>query len=123
MVLVFRCRLYGIFALRDLCPWAFNGVPFVDASLYSFCCCNKFIKETDGKEDGVAKIETTTDELKPNSGERSEGQPCENPEPSPASETEEPLFKSSLRMQAQPKAKVSCRKLPNGRIDDRSVSY
>ncbi|XP_075981984.1 A kinase anchor protein rugose isoform X3 [Anticarsia gemmatalis] len=60
------------------------------------------MKETDGKEEGVAKIETTTDELKPNSGEK---KPSDKPELSPASEKEEPLFKSSLRVKIQPKPK------------------
>lgn len=61
------------------------------------------MKETDGKEEGVAKIETTTDELKPNSGEKPK--PSDKPDLSPASEKEEPLFKSSLRVKIQPKPK------------------
>lgn len=69
-----------------------------------FCCCNKINKETEGKEELVAKIETTTDELKPNSGEKPK---TDHPEPSPSSEKEEPLFKSSLRMKILPKIKVS----------------
>ncbi|KOB68398.1 Neurobeachin [Operophtera brumata] len=60
------------------------------------------MKETEGKEEVIAKIETTTDELKPNSGEKPK---TDNPEPSPSSEKEEPLFKSSLRMKIQPKIK------------------
>ncbi|XP_041968935.1 neurobeachin isoform X2 [Aricia agestis] len=50
------------------------------------------------KEESVAKIETTTDEVKPNSGE------TPMVEVSPATENEEPLFKSSLRVR-QPKTK------------------
>ncbi|XP_060806416.1 neurobeachin isoform X1 [Amyelois transitella] len=58
------------------------------------------MKESE-KEEGVAKIETTTDELKPNSGEK----PKENPETTPTTEKEEPLYKSSLRkMQPKPKS-------------------
>ncbi|XP_049878270.1 neurobeachin, partial [Pectinophora gossypiella] len=52
------------------------------------------------KEEGVAKIETTTDELKPGSGAKS----TDKPEPSPSSEKEEPLFKSSLRVRTKPKS-------------------
>ncbi|KAG6442872.1 hypothetical protein O3G_MSEX002580 [Manduca sexta] len=59
----------------------------------------------DGKEDGVAKIETTTDELKPNSGEKPKTEIADKPDPSPSSEKEEPLYKSSLRVKPQPKAK------------------
>lgn len=79
----------------------------MDASLYSFyfAFAIKLIKETDGKEEGVAKIETTTDELKPSTGEKAK--PSDKPELSPASEKEEPLFKSSLRVKTQLKAKVS----------------
>ncbi|KAI5633364.1 hypothetical protein NE865_13917 [Phthorimaea operculella] len=56
------------------------------------------MKEGEGekeKEDGVAKIETTTDELKPNSGEKPK---TEAVQPAPTQEKEEPLFKSSLRI-------------------------
>lgn len=60
------------------------------------------MKESSEKEEGVAKIETTTDELKP-SGEK----PKVEIAVTPASEKEEPLYKSSLRIRAQPKAKVS----------------
>lgn len=70
-----------------------------------FCRCDKIKKETDEKEDGVAKIETTTDELKPNSGEKVKSN--DKPEVSPTSDKEEPLFKSSLRVKIQPKPKVS----------------
>ncbi|KAL0879170.1 hypothetical protein ABMA27_002963, partial [Loxostege sticticalis] len=58
------------------------------------------MKESSEKEEGVAKIETTTDELKP-SGEK----PKVEIAVTPASEKEEPLYKSSLRIRAQPKAK------------------
>lgn len=80
---------------------------YVDASLYSFCFAFaiKLIKETDGKEEGVAKIETTTDELKPSTGEKAKS--SDKPDLSPASEKEEPLFKSSLRIKSQLKPKVS----------------
>ncbi|XP_050551922.1 neurobeachin isoform X7 [Spodoptera frugiperda] len=61
------------------------------------------MKDTDAKEEGVAKIETTTDELKPNTGEKAK--PSDKPDLSPASEKEEPLFKSSLRVKPQPKPK------------------
>ncbi|XP_013144824.1 PREDICTED: neurobeachin isoform X2 [Papilio polytes] len=50
------------------------------------------------KEEGVACIETTTDEAKPNTSEKTKS------EDSPASEKEEPLYKSSLRV-ARPKPK------------------
>ncbi|CAH2088204.1 unnamed protein product [Euphydryas editha] len=50
--------------------------------------------------EGVAKIETTTDEVKPNSGEKSKVDAV-----TPGSEKEEPLFKSSLRVKTQPKPK------------------
>lgn len=60
------------------------------------------IQKEQASED-VAKIETTTDEVKP--GEKPKTPEPSKPEPSPASEKEEPLFKSSLRM--KPKAKVS----------------
>lgn len=62
----------------------------------------KFVK--DEKGDNVAKIETTTDEIKPNSGEKPK--PVEL-EVTPSSEKEEPLFKSSLRVKTHLKAKVS----------------
>lgn len=83
-----------------------------EASLYYFVwCCNKINKEEgegEGREEVVAKIETTTDELKPNSGEKAK---TETVEPSPTSEKEEPLFKSSLRVKIQPKIKVrECRR-------------
>ncbi|XP_047027783.1 neurobeachin isoform X4 [Helicoverpa zea] len=61
------------------------------------------MKETDGKEEGVAKIETTTDELKPSTGEKAK--PSDKPDLSPASDKEEPLFKSSLRIKSQLKPK------------------
>jgi hypothetical protein len=51
------------------------------------------------KEDGVAKIETTTDELKPTAKKEEKSE-------TPASEPEEPLFKSNLHVK-QPKSKVS----------------
>lgn len=94
--------------------WVYDvlwGLPCGLWSLYYillFCCYNKINKETEGKEEVVAKIETTTDELKPNSGEKPK---TDNPEPSPSSEKEEPLFKSSLRMKIQPKIKVSWKEL------------
>ncbi|XP_045504943.1 neurobeachin isoform X4 [Colias croceus] len=50
-------------------------------------------------EESVAKIETSTDELKPNASEK------KTLEVSPASEKEEPLFKSSLRLKPQSKPK------------------
>ncbi|XP_013171416.1 PREDICTED: neurobeachin-like [Papilio xuthus] len=52
----------------------------------------------DDKEEGVARIETTSDEVKPNTSEQTKN------EDSPASEKEEPLYKSSLRV-ARPKPK------------------
>lgn len=58
----------------------------------------------DGTDEGVAKIETTTDEVKPNSGERAKVMELAV---TPCSEKEEPLFKSSLRVKTQPKQKVS----------------
>ncbi|XP_026740529.1 neurobeachin isoform X2 [Trichoplusia ni] len=61
------------------------------------------MKETDGKEEGVAKIETTTDELKPNTADKDK--PSDKPDLSPASDKEEPLFKSSLRVKTQLKPK------------------
>ncbi|XP_034836250.1 neurobeachin isoform X5 [Maniola hyperantus] len=57
----------------------------------------------DGTEEGVAKIETTTDEVKPNSGEKAKMVELAL---TPCSEKEEPLFKSSLRVQTQPKQKL-----------------
>lgn len=59
------------------------------------------MKESSGNEEGVAKIETTTDELKP--GEKGKSEKAETPAP----EKEEPLYKSSLRIKSQPKPKVS----------------
>ncbi|XP_064074608.1 neurobeachin isoform X6 [Vanessa tameamea] len=56
----------------------------------------------DGTEEGVAKIETTTDEVKPNSGEKSK---VVELAVTPSSEKEEPLFKSSLRVKTQTKQK------------------
>ncbi|CAK1589359.1 unnamed protein product [Parnassius mnemosyne] len=56
----------------------------------------------DEKEEGVAKIETTTDEAKPNLGEKPKSSEADT---SLASEKEEPLFKSSLRMNVRPKPK------------------
>lgn len=102
----YRCR-YIRNAYKTLCEVSCG---LKDALLHSFlfCCCNIIIKETDGKEakeDVVAKIETTTDELKPHSGEKPKT--SEIPEPSPSSEKEEPLFKSSLRVKLQSKPKVS----------------
>ncbi|CAG9782333.1 unnamed protein product [Diatraea saccharalis] len=55
------------------------------------------MKEGD-KEEGVAKIETTTDELKPVQEKKEEKQE------SPAPEIEEPLYKSSLRIKSKPKS-------------------
>lgn len=96
----------------------------MDALLHSFlfCCYNKINKETEEKEtkeEVVAKIETTTDELKPNSGEKPKT--SDNPEPSPSSEKEEPLFKSSLRVKLQPKPKVSL-KQSEERVEDTLLS-
>nr|XP_037871256.1 neurobeachin isoform X6 [Bombyx mori] len=60
------------------------------------------MKESEAKEDAVAKIETTAIELKPPSPEQPElSKPAETPTP----EKEEPLFKSSLRVKPQPKIK------------------
>lgn len=59
----------------------------------------------------AAKIETTTDELKPNSGDSKRAETVETP----ASEKEEPLFKSSLRVKMQAKTKVSWVKTVGGR--------
>ncbi|CAH2245781.1 jg15881 [Pararge aegeria aegeria] len=56
----------------------------------------------DGTEEGVAKIETTTDEVKPNAGEKAKVVELAL---TPCSEKEEPLFKSSLRVKTQPKQK------------------
>lgn len=53
----------------------------------------------------MAKIETTTDEVKPNSGEKAK---IVELAVTPNSDKEEPLFKSSLRVKTQPKQKVSC---------------
>ncbi|XP_052752766.1 neurobeachin [Galleria mellonella] len=53
------------------------------------------MKESEGTE-GVAKIETTTDELKPNTAAK-----VDKPQATPTSEKEEPLFKSSLRVKTQ----------------------
>ncbi|XP_026328148.1 neurobeachin isoform X4 [Hyposmocoma kahamanoa] len=50
----------------------------------------------------IAKIETTTDEVKP--GEKPKTSETCKPEPSPASEKEEPLFKSSLRIKPKTKS-------------------
>ncbi|KPJ14705.1 Neurobeachin [Papilio machaon] len=52
----------------------------------------------DDKEEGVARIETTPDEAKPNTSEKTKS------EDSPASDKEEPLYKSSLRV-TRPKPK------------------
>ncbi|XP_052744706.1 neurobeachin isoform X4 [Bicyclus anynana] len=56
----------------------------------------------DGTEEGVAKIETTTDEVKPNAGDKPKVAELAL---TPCSEKEEPLFKSSLRVKTQPKQK------------------
>ncbi|XP_053616649.1 neurobeachin isoform X5 [Plodia interpunctella] len=70
------------------------------------------MKETE-KEDGVAKIETTTDELKPNSGEKPKD--SQTPATSPTAEKEEPLFKSSLRkMQTKQKPPTARSKTLSG---------
>ncbi|XP_063831784.1 neurobeachin-like [Ostrinia nubilalis] len=58
------------------------------------------MKESSGKEEAVAKIETTTDELKPSAEKPKEIEIAVTP----ASEKEEPLYKSSLRLK-QTKAK------------------
>ncbi|CAH0719324.1 unnamed protein product, partial [Brenthis ino] len=58
----------------------------------------------DDKEESkdVAKIETTTDEVKPNSGEKAK---IVELAVTPNSDKEEPLFKSTLRVKTQPKQK------------------
>ncbi|XP_048481207.1 neurobeachin isoform X5 [Plutella xylostella] len=75
-------------------------------------------KDTEGEAEkegsDAAKIETTTDELKPSNTDKSAN--IEKPNPSPASEKEEPLFKSSLRMKTQVKPKPTAprSKIPSG---------
>lgn len=74
-----------------------------------FCCYDEhcYQKSEKENEDGVAQIETTTAELKPPTKSAEKPASVDNPEPSPISEKEEPLYKSSLRVMPRPKPKVS----------------
>ncbi|KAI8441185.1 hypothetical protein MSG28_009418 [Choristoneura fumiferana] len=63
-------------------------------------------KEVAEEADGVAKIETSTDELKPNAEKLAPAPPAAPAaQASPTSEKEEPLYKSSLRVKQHTKPK------------------